>query len=379
VEASNGDLAQMALKSGLVDKLTSADTFNSRMMELVGEGEDRDGLPAYNQVWLDEYLGAVRPKLETGDAIAVVYANGEILDGEQPKGFTGGATLSRHVREALANDDVKALVVRVDSPGGSAVAAEQIRGALEQARAAGLPVVVSFGAVAASGGYWLAATADEIWSMPGTITGSIGVFGIVPTFGRTLDQFGIKNDGVGTTPLAGALDISRPMDPAVQRVLQSSVESTYGKFLTLVSQGRKLPVPQVDAIAQGRVWDGASAKQLKLVDQFGGLEQAVAAAAKRANLKSYRLLHVEEPESIETQLLSQLMGMALPATSRAQATEPSAGLVRQLQAASTVLTGSRAASFNQARALCLDCLGFQSPRANRTAGLFRGAVPAGAF
>jgi protease-4 len=301
---TGGDMAKFALNAKVVDALGNRETLADRLVKLVGEGENPDGEPSFNQIHMDAYLAGSRSLTpETGDAIAVVYAVGTILDGEHPSGTAGGATLSRLIHTAAANEDVKAIVLRIDSPGGSAFASEEIRLALAQAQKDGIPVVASMGSLAASGGYWIAATADEIIASPATITGSIGVIGVLPTVDATLADYGVRSDGTGTTPFSDAGDITRPLQPQVRDLLQANLMNTYQRFIGLVAQGRKSTPEAINAIAQGRVWAGGAAHQQKLVDRLGSLDDAVQSAAKRAKLTSWRIMHVEEPESWETKLL----------------------------------------------------------------------------
>jgi protease-4 len=210
----------------------------------------------------------------------------------------GGETAASLIREAREDDNVKAIVLRVDSPGGSVFASEQIYREVRAAQADGKPVIVSMGDLAASGGYYIASSADEIWAHPATITGSIGIFGAIPTFQNTLKKIGVHTDGVGTTPFAGAFDLTRPLDPRVGEVIQSVIDKGYRDFTGRVAKARHQSVAQVDAIARGRVWSGAQAKERGLVDAFGGLADAIADAAKEAKLGkpgSWRTRYIEKP------------------------------------------------------------------------------------
>ena len=305
--ASGGDFARAALKSGMVDRIGTRAAFGEAMAKRVGAGED-DITGSFNAIELADYANTLPSG--SGDAIGIVYVAGEIVDGEAPSGTAGGDTIAQLVEDALADDSIKALVVRIDSPGGSVTASERIREALARAKAEGLPVVASFGPVAASGGYWVATAADEIFAQPSTITGSIGVFAVIPTFQRTLAEVGINADGVKSTPLSGAPDLFDGLTPEVSALLQASVEDIYSRFVRIVGTARKLPPERVDAIGQGRVWDGGTARQLKLVDHFGGLDAAVAAAAKRAGLdaKTVRRVDIELQPPLSLQMLDSFLG-----------------------------------------------------------------------
>ena len=278
--AASGDPAAAALKAGIVDKLADRATFNKRVATLAGAGKKDQ---AYARIELKPYAAAKARKM--GDkAIGVVTVAGVLSDGEAEAGSAGGETIGKIIDKAVASDKYKALVLRVDSPGGSALASERIRASLATARAKGMPVVVSMGNVAASGGYWVSMAADKVFAEPSTITGSIGVFGIIPTFENSLKKVGVTTDGVTTTPLSGQPDIFGGTNAAFDGVVQTSVESTYRRFINLVSGARKLAPARVDEIAQGRVWDGGTARQLGLVDAFGGIDEALAEAAQRAKL-----------------------------------------------------------------------------------------------
>lgn len=306
--ATGGDGAQLALREKLVDHLSTRPELAARLREQAGSGGGED--EGYAQVDVQTYLQHVRrlPLHDGGKArIGVLVAAGTMYDGEQTTSAIGGDSLSRLIRKARERDDLKALVVRVDSPGGSAFAADLIRRELLATRAAGIPVVISMGSVAASGGYWIAAEADEIWAAPTTITGSIGVFGLVPTFEDSLSALGIRNDGVGTHALSGAFHLGRPLTQQAERLIQSSVENLYGQFVALVANGRERTPEDVDAIAQGRVWTGRQAQQLGLVDQLGGLQDAVAAAARLAGVEAFEQVPVEPALDLRQQLLQQLL------------------------------------------------------------------------
>jgi protease IV len=280
--ADGKGLATLALSRKLVDKLADATAFGVRVAEISGgDGDKAPGNFKYSD--LDAYVAA-NPPSNSGSSIGIVTIAGTIVDGSAPAGTAGGDSVSTLIHKAARDDSIKALVVRVDSPGGSALASEQIRLAMETVRKAKKPVIVSMANVAASGGYWVAMAGDKVFAEPATITGSIGVFGIFPTLETTLSRYGVTSDGVKTTPLSGQPDIVAGTTPETDRVFQAGVEDIYRKFLSLVSGARKLPVERVDEIAQGRVWAGGDARQLGLIDAFGSLDDAVAEAAKRAKI-----------------------------------------------------------------------------------------------
>lgn len=278
--AGSGNLAQAALGYGLVDKLADREAFSRRVADIAGADRKRG---SFRSVRLADWVAANPVRYADGQ-IGVVTVAGTIQDGEAGPGTAGGETIARTIRQALSTKDLKALVVRVDSPGGSALASERIRSALVEAKQAGLPVIVSMGSVAASGGYWVATAGDRVFAEPTTITGSIGVFGVLPTFEASLAKIGVTSDGVRTTPLSGQPDLFGGTTPEFDRLAQTGVEDIYGLFLQLVATARRMPVARVNEIAQGRVWDGGSARQLGLVDAFGSLDDAVAEAARRAKL-----------------------------------------------------------------------------------------------
>lgn len=309
VAAVNGDTAAAAVAAGLVDHIGGRDVVRNRLIELVGEDEKKHD---YHRVDSQQYLSYVRmesPKPVFGDKVAVIVARGTIVDGEHPPGTIGGDSTAALIRKARNDEDVKALVLRVDSGGGSAFASEVIRREFELARAAGKPVVVSMGSVAASGGYWISTASDEIWASPTTITGSIGIFGMFPTFEKPLAKhIGVHTDGVGTTPFAG-LTPQRSLDPAVGRMIQSTIEHGYRGFLERVATARGMTTEQVDAVAQGRVWSGEDAHALGLVDQLGGLQDAIASAAARAELgDDYVVDYVERDRELKDRLIENVLG-----------------------------------------------------------------------
>ena len=307
LRANGGDAARTALAAGLVDKLGDEIAFGTHVATLAGKAKD-GGPGDFAAIPLRHYLR--HHPLGRDGQVGVVTLAGEIVDGEAGPGSAGGVSIGNLIRDALADDSIKALVLRVDSPGGSAAASEDIRIALLAARAKGLPVVISMGNVAASGGYWVSTGADMIFAEPSTITGSIGVFGILPSFETTLAKAGITSDGVKATPLSGEPDVIGGVSPEFDALAQASVEDTYGKFVGLVAQARKLTPQRVDEIGQGRVWDGGTAHQLQLVDRFGGLDEAVAEAARRAKLtdKAASARFIDPASPPLTRLLSSLSG-----------------------------------------------------------------------
>lgn len=284
VQAAGGNLAQMALNQKLVDALKTQDEVRDLLIE---RGVVDDDEHTFRQVTLENYLGFLDREtlpFDTRPQVAVVVAQGEITDGDQPPGTVGGVSTSQLVREAREDENVQALVLRVDSPGGGVFPSEQIRREVELTRAAGKPVIVSMGDVAASGGYWISMNADTIYADPSTITGSIGIFGLFMTFPDTLAKIGVRVDGVGTTRFAGAFDPTRPLDPAVGEVIQSVIDQGYRQFIGKVAEARGTAPEAIDQVARGRVWSGAQAKERGLVDELGGLRDAIAAAADQAGL-----------------------------------------------------------------------------------------------
>jgi len=298
IEAAGGDLAKYALQQKLVDGLKTQEQVEDLLAQRGVADADADG--GFRQVSLGAYLQHLDTKLSPVDErpqVAVVVAEGEIAGGEQPAGSIGGESTAALLRDARDDDDVKAVVLRVDSPGGEVYASEQIRREVVALKEAGKPVVVSMGDLAASGGYWISMNADRIYADPSTITGSIGIFGMIPTIPRTLEKIGVHTDGVGTTKFAGAFDITRPLAPEVGAVVQSVIDKGYRDFAGRVATARKRTFEQIDAIARGRVWSGAQARDRGLVDAFGGLQDAIDDAATRAKLgkrDDYRVRYIEK-------------------------------------------------------------------------------------
>lgn len=303
LQAAGGNMARVAFEQGLVDNLAGVDSFRRQVAAQVGVD---DG--SFRQIdYRDYLLASSSPQLPHPDRVGIIVAQGTILPGQQPRGLIGSETVSELVRQAHLDDSVKALVLRIDSPGGSALASEEIRAALMQMRQAGKPVVVSMGSTAASGGYWIASTADQIWASPATITGSIGVIALMPTFERVLDEFGVGVDGVGTTALSRAGDPLTGLSDTMEAIFQATVDDAYERFVQLVADGRDMSVAQVEQIAEGRVWTGMQALELGLVDQLGDLGDAIEGAAALAGLEDYQAIYLERPLGFGEQLLVQMM------------------------------------------------------------------------
>jgi protease-4 len=313
LQAVNGDMAKMALQRGLVTALKSRRQMADELKGLVGTDEDSH---SFNSVTMRQYLNAVRAKRalksKTDPKVGIIVAAGDMYDGRQPAGSIGGDSTSELLREARYDDAVKAVVLRVDSPGGSEFAAEKITREVQALRKAGKPVVVSMSTYAASGGYYIASAANQIFASPTTLTGSIGVFSVIPTFQRSLEKLGVKVDGLGTTPLAGDMREDRPLGPVTKQVQQLSVEHAYATFLKRVADGRKKSVEEIDKIAQGRVWAGLDAQRIGLVDHLGGLKDATDAAAKLAELGAdYNSDYIEPEQSLREAVLNQFRSQGI--------------------------------------------------------------------
>ena len=285
MKAAGGDFAQGAKAAGVVDRLGDKTEFEKRVTDLVGASDANDDVP-YAHTRLAAWLTA-NPERQPGKAIAVVTIAGDIVDGDAGPGEAGGERIAKALDDNIGGG-FKALVVRIDSPGGSATAAERIRRAIQRWRDAKIPVVVSMGNLAASGGYWVSTPGQRVFADPATVTGSIGVFAVLPSFERTLADYGVTSDGVHTTALSGQPDIFGGFTPELNNLLQSSVENTYGKFVSLVAKARARTPEQIDAVAQGRVWPGAEARARGLVDEMGDLHAALAYAARLGGLGNDR-------------------------------------------------------------------------------------------
>ena len=304
VSAAGGDMATAALRAGLVDKIGDRRDFEARLADL--GGEDSRAAGGYERIKLASYIADKVEEKPTGP-IGVVTVAGMIVDGKSSSGNAGGDSVAQAIEQGIREESIKALVVRVDSPGGSVIASERIRQALIAAKEDKIPVVVSMGNVAASGGYWVATPADFIYAEPSTITGSIGVFAVLPSFQGTLQKLGIGADGIKTTPLAGEPDLLKGPSPEANQLLQTGVESTYRRFLSIVAASRRKSPAEIDRIGQGRVWDGGTARQLGLVDGFGGMEEAIAKAAQLAKLgDELGVRYLEPPRGFREQFLESL-------------------------------------------------------------------------
>ena len=310
LEAADGDIAELAVELGLVDDLLTRAEFQQRMVAISGSNGDESEYPIAN---LKDYLQQMRMLHGDGSAdqnVAVVVASGEILYGSQPPGVIGGDSTAQLLRQARKDESVRAVVLRVDSPGGSAFASELIRNEIEELQAAGKPVVASMSSVAASGGYWISMAADRILATPYTITGSIGIFGMFPTFQRSLEALGISTDGFGTTSIAGQPRPDRELTEEIKFLFQRNIEKGYSDFIERVSAHREMSIESVDRIAQGRIWSGTDALDNGLVDAMGELDEAVAAAAELAGLAEgqYGTRSIERKLSPGEQMMLDLLG-----------------------------------------------------------------------
>lgn len=366
MRANGSDMATASRAFGLIDKIGTRVTFEKRVGELAGVMDDARPWE-YNRITLNDWIAA-NPVEEEGERIAIIPVVGEIVDGHAPTGSAGGETIAQHIFDAVADDSVRAIVLRVDSPGGSVMASERIRSALLEAKAKHLPIVVSMANLAASGGYWVSTPADKILAEPDTITGSIGVFAVLPSFEGALSKIGVTSDGITTTPLSGQPDIFGGVNPEFDALAQASVENIYGRFTGLVATSRRLPIARVREIAEGRVWAGGTARQLGLVDRFGGLQDAVDEAAKLARIdpaNAYGHVYEDGPDEF-SQMLSGLIGG--PDDGEEDEAQP-AGLfaqtawLREARLAQVVSDMQRLMGSSGAQAACLECGDYSNPRA----------------
>jgi len=342
IEETNGDSARAALDFGLVDAALTRIELRQRLVELVGEDEKTH---TYRQIAFGEYLKTIDEdrfgRDAKGDRVGVIVARGTILDGSHPAGTIGGDSTAALIAQARNDENIKAIVLRVDSGGGSAFASEVIRREFEKARADGKPVVISMGSVAASGGFWISTSSDQIWAHPATITGSIGIFGMFPTYQRPLAQYlGVRVDGVSTAPLAGVRP-DRALPEEVGAAIQIMIDQGYREFLSRVAESRGMSTEEVDRIARGRVWSGEDAFELGLVDHLGNLDDAVAAAAELAELgDDYEVSYIEKEEELKDQILRSLMAQAVRAAGPEAANDtPFDEVVRQVRSSADALTG----------------------------------------
>ncbi|MFM9937696.1 MAG: signal peptide peptidase SppA [Novosphingobium sp.] len=365
VAASGGDAAKAAVAAGLVDRIGDQVAFGKRVAEIVGaDSAGPDG--AFKQVRLGPYLND-RAEPSAGKAIAVLTVAGDIVDGDEGPGRAGGDRIADLVDKAASSGDYAALVVRIDSPGGSVTGAERIRAAIARMKDKKLPVAVSMGSLAASGGYWVATPADRIFAEPATITGSIGIFAIIPSFEEALAKIGVGTDGVRTTPLSGQPDVFGGFSPAVEAVIQQQIDSGYGRFVGLVAAARHKTPAEVDRIAQGRIWDGGTAHQLGLVDEFGGVDSALAWAANAAGAKTWHAVYLGEEADPFRSVVEKFIGSddssadesriwapgsAAPRDFAALAARRQNGLAGQLSADLQRLLGGTGA-----QVYCLECAG----------------------
>ena len=346
-----GDTGKTALNFKLVDKLLNRNQQRDYLIDLVGSDEEEK---SFAQVSLRDYFTIAKKeeaKNKSKNKIAVVVASGSIVDGTQPPGMIGGDSTAQLLREAHEDEEVKAIVLRVDSGGGSAFASEVIREEIVIAKSKDIKVIASMSNVAASGGYWISASADEIWASHDTITGSIGIFGFLPTFEKTLDKIGVNTDGISTTKIGAGIDPMQPINPIIARVIQSNIEHGYQRFIKLVSESRNMTLEQVDKIAQGRVWAGENALEIGLVDKLGNLDQAIKRAAELAELEDYKTTYPTQSSDWKDQILNQFLSKLISILSSNIENKP---LVKK-----TLEFANKLEDLNDPKGIyfkCLDCL-----------------------
>ncbi|EEL1738780.1 signal peptide peptidase SppA [Salmonella enterica] len=345
-----GDIAKYALDHKLVDALASSADVEKALTKQFGWSKTENNYRA-----ISYYDYSLKTPADTGGTIAVIFANGAIMDGEETPGNVGGDTTASQIRDARLDPKVKAIVLRINSPGGSVNASEVIRAELAAARAAGKPVVVSMGGMAASGGYWISTPANYIVASPSTLTGSIGIFGVINTVENSLSSIGVHSDGVSTSPLAD-ISMTKALSPEVQQMMQLSIEYGYKRFITLVADARKRTPEQIDKIAQGHVWTGEDAKANGLVDSLGDFDDAVAKAAELAKLKQWHLDYYQDEPTVLDMVMDSMTGSVramLPEAIQAMLPAP------LVSAANTVKAeGDKLAAFNDPQnryAFCLTC------------------------
>ncbi|EPG7963885.1 signal peptide peptidase SppA [Citrobacter koseri] len=346
----DGDTAKYALDNKLVDALASNAEVEKALTKQFGWSKAENNYRA-----ISYYDYSLKTPADTGDGIGVVFANGAIMDGEETPGNVGGDTTASQIRDARLDPKVKAIVLRVNSPGGSVSASEVIRAELAAAKAAGKPVVVSMGGMAASGGYWISTPASYIVANPSTLTGSIGIFGVINTVENSLDSIGVHTDGVATSPLAD-VSVTKSLPPEVQQMMQLSIENGYKRFITLVADARKSTPAQIDKIAQGHVWTGQDAKANGLVDSLGDFDDAIAKAAELAKLKQWHLEYYQDEPTFFDRIMDSMSGSVrtmLPEAIQAMLPAPLATAASAVKAESDKL-----AAFNDPQnryAFCLTC------------------------
>jgi len=302
LEKTKGNTAQLANNTGLVDQIMTRSQIKDHLKSITQT--TGNSLPVTStKKYLDNIVPSYTHDGTSQDNIGIIVAEGNILPGKQPTGFIGGDSLALLIDKARTDSTVKALVLRINSGGGSAFASEIIRQSLLDFKKSNKPLVVSMGSVAASGGYWIAADADKIWAEKTTITGSIGIFGAIPTFEHSLESLGVYSDGIGTTPLAAGLNITRPLSQPIKDSIQQTIEYNYGQFLDIVAEGRDMDLTRVAGLAEGRVYDGVTAKEIGLVDDLGSLDDAIQSTAKLAGLTDYKARYIQPPSTVKDQLL----------------------------------------------------------------------------
>lgn len=313
IKKEKGNAAAALLKANLVDKVLNRTQTREYLQKKIGKSEDELD---FNQISGGEYFQVIASEKEverSDNKIAVIVAKGAILDGVQPPGAIGGDSTAKLLRTAYKDENVKAIVLRVDSGGGSAFASEVIREEILAAKTKGIPVIASMSNVAASGGYWISASANEIWASHNTITGSIGIFGFFPTFEKSLEKIGVYSDGISTTKLGGGMDPTRAINPVISDILQSTIEFGYQRFISLVAKERGMELEEVDKIAQGRVWAGSTALELGLVDKLGNLDEAIERAAELAKVDSYKTFFPSEELDWKQRIFKELFSYAMAA------------------------------------------------------------------
>lgn len=356
IKAAGGDFTKVATEQKLIDKIGDKIAFSRFVARKVGK-DNKPSPDSFKSINYDSFLAA-HPLEKSGKPIGVITVAGEIVGGKDEPGIAASGRISEQIYKALEKEEIKALVVRVDSPGGSAFASEEIRLALVDIKKAGIPIVISMGDVAASGGYWVAAAGDHIMAEPDTITGSIGVFAVLPSFEKLLGKWGVTADGVQTTPLSGEPDFAGGFSDDLDTILQSGVEHSYQNFLSLVGKARGKTNAQVDEIGQGRVWDGGTARQLGLIDSFGGMDDALAEAAKRAGLKEgeYYPKYLESTSAFQ---FLPLNGLPFGKAKQAPVTDMVGWIARQQKTifAEALATARGLMAREDVQALCLECGG----------------------